>query len=253
MMLGIDVGYSTVDCVLMEDKVIRKRLTVPSKGKIIGNLFISNFNSFSHINHIHSNATISIPGKKVALVDGIEAIGRGALFCAKEDHALVVSCGTGTCLVHAGKTMDHVGGTPVGGGMLLGLGKMLCGTADIKEIERLANQGDHQNVDLLINDIYPEGLGLYDKDGSAAYFSRPRRHSKEDLAAALCNIIGQTIGTVASLAAKSCQENTIIATGRLMKVKIIQDIMRKRIERMSGCKLIVPKDFEYATAIGTVV
>ena len=67
----------------------------------------------------------------------------------QEDRALVVSLGTGTAIVSVnGDKIDHVSGTGVGGGTLLGLAKHMLGVSTIETLEAMARRGDLQRVDL---------------------------------------------------------------------------------------------------------
>lgn len=70
----------------------------------------------------------------------------------------MVSIGSGVSII---KVLDYgkyerVSGTMIGGGTLMGLANLLTGINDFDEIVKLAAQGDHRNVDMLVKDIYGE-------------------------------------------------------------------------------------------------
>ena len=59
-------------------------------------------------------------------INEIDSIAFGGAYAAEKDKCIVVSMGTGTAVVlfDQGRT-EHVGGTAVGGGTMLGLGKLI--------------------------------------------------------------------------------------------------------------------------------
>ncbi|HNT30736.1 MAG TPA: Fumble domain-containing protein, partial [bacterium] len=150
---------------------------------------------------------LTIPSVKH--VDEIQAIGCGGLKTSGLSEALVVSLGTGTAMVMARKNenasivVTHVGGTGLGGGTLMGLGAMLCHVRSFAELESLVEKGDREQVDLLVRDIVGSGIGILPPDLTAANFGRIARnpeHSprREDLAAGLLNLVGQSVARLAS-------------------------------------------------------
>ena len=257
MILGIDIGSSTTDFVLMKDKELIKSLTIPSdKLKLKEALkkfpmdkidFIAATGCGSH----KLNSTLEgIPVKKV---DEIQAIGLGGKFVSNKDRVLVVSLGSGTCIVSVDKGIRHIGGTPVGGGTLIGLSNLLLNTDDLNEIQRLAEKGDLSKVDLTLKEIYPEGVGFLDPEGTASHFGHLKNPEKPDIALALFNLIGQTIGSVVAFAAKAENHVDIVFTGRLISLPLIQKIIESRIRILGKFNLIFPKNPGKTTAIGATL
>ncbi len=72
----------------------------------------------------------------------IEAMAAGALRFSQQKKGVVVNMGTGTTLVYAeeGKQPEHIFGSAVGGGTLLGLGSRLAGTSNYTELLFLAGK-----------------------------------------------------------------------------------------------------------------
>jgi type II pantothenate kinase len=94
-----------------------------------------------------------LDGYPLHKVDEMLALGLGGLAATNLDAGLVVSAGTGTAMVAArGEDVAHVTGSAVGGGTLLGLSKLILGTADVNEIDRLALLGDAGAVDIMLNE-----------------------------------------------------------------------------------------------------
>ncbi|MBI3733900.1 MAG: Fumble domain-containing protein [Chloroflexi bacterium] len=203
-----------------------------------------------------------LDGIPLRRVGEVEAIGRGGLLAAGLQEALVVSMGTGTAMVlAAGDQFRHLGGSAVGGGTLLGLGQLLLGTADPLEISALAAQGDLTRVDLTVGDIIGGPVGNIPADFSAAHFgkafkaaridgfARPRR---EDVAAGLCNLIGQAIATTVLSTASTVQQSVIVLTGHLVEVPAVRDAM-DAVDRLgAGNRFVVPAYPGFATALGAL-
>jgi len=256
MILGIDIGSSTTDFVLMKNKELIKSLTIPSNELKLKQAlkkfpldkidFIAATGCGSH----KLNSTLE--GIPVRKVDEIQAIGLGGKFVSNKDRVLVVSLGSGTCIVSVDKDTRHIGGTPVGGKTLIGLSKLLLNTDDLDEIERLAEKGDLSKVDLILKEIYPDGVGLLDPEGTASHFGHLKNPEKPDIALALFNLIGQTIGSVVAFAAKAENHEDIIFIGRLINFQLIQKIIEFRIRVLGKFNLTFPKNSGIATAIGAV-
>src|SRR5262249_19094699 len=114
---------------------------------------------------------------------------------------LVVSVGTGTSaiLVEPGGA-TRVGGTALGGGVIVGLGAALCGERDFDEIAAVAQGGDRRRVDLLVSDIYTEGEFLLPGDINAASFAKLAREGSRpaaaDLAHGIMGLVGENVGLI---------------------------------------------------------
>ena len=59
---------------------------------------------------------------------------------------------------------QRIGGTSLGGGTLWGLLSLLTGARTFDDMLAMADSGDNSSVDLLVGDIYGEGMG-YEKIG----------------------------------------------------------------------------------------
>jgi type II pantothenate kinase len=256
MNVGIDLGASTIDVVAMEknriaaivttkyDRVVNlnshaKRLRIKS----IDNIYITGGKSGFHNTKILKIIPIKI--------NEINAIGRGGLFLAKKKKALVVSCGTGTCMVDAGKKFRHIGGSGVGGGTLVGLSSIFLQNDSLKKIRSSASRGHNHKVDITVGDIIGSSIGMIPAKATAANFGKGKG-SSNDRVNALCAMIGQTIATVAIFAARSVKQKDIILTGKLLNVKEVRDALMDT-GKLYRQKFLIPKHYEYATAIGAAL
>lgn len=256
MILGIDLGSSTTDFVLMEDKELIKSLSM-SSGKLklketLTKLPLDKIDFIAATGCGAQKLDPTLEGIPVKKVDEIQAIGLGGKFVSNKDRLLVASLGSGTCMVSVDKDIRHIGGTAVGGKTLIGLSKLILNTDNLNEIERLAEKGDLSKVDLTLEEIYPNGIGLLDSKCTAAHFGHLKDPEKSDLALALFNLVAQSIGATVGFAAKAEKHENIVFTGKLINMKLIQSIIKLRIGFIGKFNLIVPENAEIATAIGAV-
>lgn len=187
-------------------------------------------------------------------VEEFEAIGMGGLYLSGAERALVVSVGTGTAIVHAeGRTARHVGGSGVGGGTILGLGKALAGITDFDSLAVIASKGRVESVDLTIGDIASRAVGNLPANATASNFGKMAdRPSPEDTAAGIVNMVFQTVGMLAIFAARAEQDSTIVIVGNTMQLPMGRDVLDS-LYPVYGVKFIVPEHAQYATAIGAAL
>lgn len=79
---------------------------------------------------------------------------------------LLVNIGSGVSMIKVSGPSQYqrIGGTSLGGGTLWGLLSLLTGARNFDDMLAMADRGDNSSVDLLVGDIYGEGLG-YEKIG----------------------------------------------------------------------------------------
>lgn len=262
MDVSIDLGGSTIDIVSFSDPhTIDLFKSIPSSSLDKSNLgeVLECADIDVHLIDrivMTGGHTSSLPAvfmdKRIQTVDEIDSIGAGGLYLSNLDEALVISMGTGICMVKASKGQyAHVGGTGVGGGTLIGLSSLLIDEQDPATICELANQGDLGKVDLSVADIVGGGIGIIPGFATAANFGKLDGASKADIALGICNLIGQTIASLAHFAAQKHNLENIILAGRLHNIQVIVDIMKKTAS-MYKRNIIIPDKSEYSTAIGAL-
>jgi type II pantothenate kinase len=144
---------------------------------------------------------------------------------AADGAFLLVSVGTGTsALLVDDARVARVGGSALGGGTLLGLGAALTGRTRFEEIVALAGEGDRARVDLLVSDVYPEGLPELPGAASAASFGRlarlaaeGRRSDPRDLAGAVMALVGENVALVCSGLAAQAGVRRIVFGGAALR------------------------------------
>jgi len=195
-------------------------------------------------------------------VGELQAIGRGGqaaggLTDQDATPVLVVSAGSGTAVVAArGRQYQHVTGTAVGGGTMLGLGRLLLQTVDPNEIDALARSGNPNGVDLRLADVVTGPIGTLPADATAVNFGRLAREdftaNREDLAAALVTLVGQVIGLLAINAARAQQIERVVVIGHMTDMPSIRRVLTS-VGQYYGTAIDVPDNGGYATALGALL
>jgi type II pantothenate kinase len=261
MIVGIDIGGSTTDAVLLDDVprvvTVEANHPVAAAAGALGKLV-------SDLNHRLTDISViaatgggarwlgeDLLGVPVRKVPEITAIGVGGSTLAGCTEALVVSMGTGTAMVSVkGTVIQHVGGTGVGGGTLLGLSRHLLNVTQLETLEEMAERGDLSRIDLTVGDIAGGPIGNLPADATASNFGKLSSDVRpEDKARALVNMIGEVIVVLSVVAARANDLHDIVLTGKLVRV-------RSFLERIKATRLlferrfIIPEHAEFATAIG---
>ena len=270
---AIDYGISNTDVITVVDGRVRtaKQSThgEPSPVQVIDLLArcgtdLSVVDLIATTGGRHRLLPETIEGVPIVPVGELEAIARGGQALAGLDDSallaeplLVVSAGSGTAYMAArGHAYAHVIGSGVGGGTMLGLGRLLLGTADPRMIDKLALGGDPNGVDLALSDVVMGPIGSLPPDTTAVNFGRMARAAgapdHADLAAGIVTLVGQVVGTLAVTAARGEKLPRAVFTGHLTDMAS----MRMAIERVShffGMPLDMPENAGYATAAGALL
>ncbi len=267
IVLGIDIGGSTTKIAgYLESGQRIGTLRVEASDRLTS-LYgaIGNFLSTRGI-ALNDVACFVITGVGAALVEGdiygirterideFVAIGNGGLALSGKEEALVVSLGTGTAFVRAGKLgCVHIGGSGVGGGTLAGLSWHIFHENDHGAMARLAEQGDLSKVDLMISDICTNEVGTLPSHITASNFGKiTNAASKEDIAMGLVNMVFQTVGMLSVFALKNDKVKDVVLTGSLANMSLAPKIMSV-VEEISDVKFFIPENATFATAIGAAL
>lgn len=268
MIVGIDIGGSTTKAVAYHDGIIGKTSVTTTDpyaaaAGTLAKLFMNIKKSLDDIrcialtgggSHAMSCDLLGLPVRKV---DEMRAIGLGGIELTGKDEALVVSMGTGTAILavrDGGSQIEHISGTAVGGGTLLGLSRSMLNKYEIGSLWKLAKDGDLRKVDLSVKDITGGAVGFLPEYATASNFGRITDDASEsDLAFGIINMVGQVIGTIACLAAKANSlEKDIVLVGKVAANGEITDIIRG-VGELYGVTMEVPENPDYCTALGAAV
>ncbi len=257
MILGIDFGISTTDVALVRGCKPIKTFHLETRSQAaLKKALRKNKIDLEKVEHIvvtGANRSLKkVLGKKFSRVGEIDAIGFGGVTIANSKSALVVSMGTGTCMVSVkqGKA-KHVGGTGLAGGTVLGLSKKLVGTSSIQKLSRLALKGKKSKTDLSVREAIGSGIGIVPSDATASNFAKVGG-SKNDLALGIQAMVGETNAVIAALAAKQARHKKIVFVGKAHAFPAVKRAL-KRVLAYYGFKPSFPKHRAYATAIGAAV
>ncbi len=188
VIIGIDVGGSTTKIVgYYEDGKLIGREQVEAADPLtsaygaLGKFVNENKLSLAQVKQIvltgvgaslFKDEIYGIPARQV---DEFQAIGLGGLALSKKEEGLIVSMGTGTAFVRAGKDgIRHIGGSGVGGGTVLGLCSKLCNARSFETVVDMAHRGDLKKVDLNISDICSGDIATLSPEVTASNFGNLR-------------------------------------------------------------------------------
>lgn len=194
-------------------------------------------------------------------IDEFDAWSTGARSLLREqgtppERFLLVSVGTGTsAMLVEGPRVRRVGGTALGGGTLMGLGRALLGEADFERITALAGRGDRSRVDLLVSDVYPDGDFLLPGPVNAASLAklvRGGRHESADLAHGLMGLVGENVALICCGLAAASQVDAIVFGGSTLRDNPALVAILRGVCLVLGRQPSFLPDGEFAGALGAL-
>lgn len=191
-------------------------------------------------------------------ISEFEAIAKGGCFLAQKNSGLIISLGTGTAMVSAEDISQdkwsHAGGTGIGGGTFLGLGKATLGIEKFSELQKISEIGNLKNIDISVGEIIGGSLGRLTPDMTASNFGKfsPEKSTKEDIALGIANLIGQSIASLAAEKTKVYKHTTLILGGKISRLSIVVECIKKTA-KLFDIQIKVPENSEFMTAIGGAI
>ena len=257
LVLGIDIGASTTKFALVKNGTCIKEYRKPDEQSFDDALESFGYAGVRRIAVTGVGSSFiqgNLRGIPTVRKDEFASVARGASKLSKKFNTLVVSVGTGTSFTRITPVRAwHVGGTGLGGGLLIGLSKRLCGIDDMDELQRLAASGDLHAIDLQLCDVFEGTLSHLTPSATVANMSKlSEQSSNADVAAGLCNLIFQSIGVMGVFAAKRHLTRTIVLVGTITDWPIAQRSLDE-VAAMHQVKFIVPDHAAFATAIGAAL
>ena len=150
----------------------------------------------------------------------------------------------------------------MGGGFFMGMIKLVLDLNDFQEALELARKGDRYNVDLKVSDIYdPEDkrVDLLFREFTAASFGKIDQFfdtsslKKEDFINSLICVIGENLGTIATLMAENNNIADIVFSGGFLKENRLLRRILSLICKVNKKRSIFLKNSEYSAAIGALI
>lgn len=272
MRAAVDFGLTNIDVVVQVEGKPLERYTLPTETDVdvlqlarafkVGRHDLAAFDTIAVTGGQHRHLPGAIGKLRLIRVPEVLAIGRGGLALSQLQEALVVSAGSGTAMVAARKDdIHHATGSAVGGGTLQGLSKLLLGTTNPQEIDRMASLGNSNNVDLTLLEATGGVLGRLPADANAVNFGRVARMShtdaawhakREDIAAGLVLMIGQVIAVIAINAARAEGLDKIVMVGHLVDMPSIRRVLQT-VAGYYAAAIDFPEYPGYATAMGALI
>jgi type II pantothenate kinase len=258
MILGIDFGISTTDVVLLDKCKLRKSFFIESKSlPALKKALAKNKIDLDKIDKIAVTGAKpskrKLFGKPISIVSEVNAIGFGGAFLSKSKNCLVVSMGTGTCVVSfKGIKAKHVGGTGVGGGTILGLSKRLVGILDVEKLSKLAPKGSLKKTNLTVGEAVGGSVGIVPANATASNFAKLTASSKADAVLAVQNMVGEVVAVVSALAAKGSGQKKMVFVGKTANFSVVRKAIRQ-VLLYYGLSPVFPKGRGQATALGAAI
>jgi type II pantothenate kinase len=204
-------------------------------------------------------AALAEPGTSAAVreVSEFVAWARGAPLLAARagwvlpERYLLVSLGTGTSILEVTQGVaTRVSGLTLGGGALLGLGRLLCRTDSFAEVAALAERGDRSRVDLTVGDVYPEGGIALDPRLTAASFAKVASEDPADLAQALVGLLGENVGISCAALARAMGLETLVVGGSAVSASPLLGEILRLAARVGGADAWLLPDGAFCGAVG---
>lgn len=175
------------------------------------------------------------------------------------NNFLFVNVGTGTSMhyVQNGR-QERVGGSGIGGGTLLGLAFLMTGIQDYEQIVQNAAEGNRENVDLKVKDIFEGATPPISGDLTASNFGKTEaivseRPADEDILAAMIGFVGEVLVTISSQMAGQYDADTIVYVGSSFRSNpLLQEII-EMYAGMIGKKPVFLDRGEYSGAVGALL
>ncbi len=262
--IGIDVGGSTTKIVGFSGESMVGPIFVKANDPIasvygaFGRFVAENSIALSDIEKIMitgvgaSFIKENLFGISTAHVEEFIALGLGGLYISSQAKAIIVSMGTGTAFVRAGENIEHLGGTGVGGGTLLGLSKKMLQISSFDDISEIAKTGDLDKIDLYMKDITSGEVSNLLPTTTASNFGKLSDFAdKSDIALGIVNMVFQTIGMMAVFCTNDRTEKVVL-TGTMTRLAFAKEIFAD-IAKITGVEFIIPQNAEFATAAGAAL
>ena len=268
MDISIDFGITVTDIIKRDNGVLSHEMKLTKQDPdlfLLKNLF-SDINFETDVNLLavtggkHLNLGDEIESTKIIHVNEIDAVGEGAMNLSglsNENPTIIVSAGSGTaCILAQDGNYIHCSGTGVGGGTVLGLSKLLLDTTDPTEIAELAKLGNESGVDLILEDVVSGPIGELPPDTTAVNFGKISKIdsdvSKQDIAAGIVNLVGQTAARIATSVATTFNAKEIVVVGRSPSFIGLKNSLEQAASIM-GFSPHFPENGEYASALGALL
>jgi type II pantothenate kinase len=170
------------------------------------------------------------------------------------ERSVLVSLGTGTSILGLHRQESRrLGGCALGGGTIVGLGRLLTGESDFHRLTALAAAGDRRAVDLLVGDIYPQGGLELAGHLNAASFGKLGSRRPEDLMAAVMALVGENVALLAAALGRDAELDPIVYCGSSLEGNAaLEAVLAEATRLLSRTPSFLPRG-AYCGALGAAV
>lgn len=174
------------------------------------------------------------------------------------DRYLLVSVGTGTSIqLIEGSSARRIGGTALGGGTVLGLGRLVTGAQDFAQLCDLAARGSRRAVDLLLSDIYQAGDAPLADHMTAASFGKlardpTTRAEPADAAAGIIHLVAENVALIVGQVASASGVQRVFFGGTTLVGNPLLATALIGVLSAFGCQASILNDGEYTGALGAI-
>lgn len=216
-----------------------------------------------------ANGNVGVTGARIAVVPNpnehvqvneIEASARGIRALLEADGGrgdgeyLMAMLGTGTAFaIIRGDEVHHLGGTALGGGSFAGIAHRTDPSLTYEDMIARAERGERRNVDTMVSDLYPDGIGRVSAAMTAAHLAQRGQGSLDDFLAGLLNLHAENIAQIAASRARMADlARVVVGGGFAHNNSMMMDAFIK-IAWMFGIKAEAVPAPGYAGAIGAAL
>ncbi|WP_196888684.1 hypothetical protein [Aureivirga sp. CE67] len=220
-----DIGTTNLKVVsILNDKSLKKTFTTTNPEKII-DVFCAEI----HFDKILITGTGSNKIEKKGNYIFINELEASAHIAKTKslDSCIIVNIGTGTSFVkyEKGET-THLIGTGIGGGTLLGLSQRLLGTNSSFEIEKLAENGNLNEINITANDLFEESFSFLKGDITISNFAKNSTETN-NLAIGICSLVAEPIVSILKAHLENMDSKKVLFCGGTTENQSIRLILEK--------------------------
>ena len=166
-------------------------------------------------------------------------------------EGLVTNIGTGTSFTLMSEVgYQHLNGTGIGGGAFIGLGKRMLNVSDPVVLEDLAREGRLAQVNIVIDDIYPQGLGWLAGDVTVANFGK-EGGGDSDVALGIHSLVTESIVSMVRALLFHSPVKDIVVCGGVTNNSVVKGLFDKYSE-LFGFNTTYLEKPSFGTALGMV-
>lgn len=230
--VGIDAGGTLTKIVFINDEKQFDYKIFPSNNLMLVKEWIESQDYIEEIGLTggRTEQLLSVLGikKPMEYIVEFEATFKGVKYLLnkegyKVENSIVANIGTGTSIHYFEEnSFTRVGGTGIGGGTLTGLSAIMTGIFDFEQITTIAKEGNRQQIDLFVRDIF-EGMEppisghLTASNFGKVSINRTTDFPTKDLLATIQGLVGEVISTLSIQFAEEKKADKIVYIGSTLK------------------------------------